>query len=148
MPICTQGMQRTWWPEAGTIIVTGPYSLTHYASLGLNQLKLSGLVAATVCLYQGTVVESNWHDWNHRSMTSKSLMPTAPSCIDDSKFKEYQSPRSRFRFLQSDASVREWAQEYWKKSDDRIVCCLKFPACFHLNQSLIVYVNKNCPHDI
>ena len=25
VPICTQGMQRTWWPEAGTIIVTGPY---------------------------------------------------------------------------------------------------------------------------
>ena len=25
MPICTQGMQRTWWPEASTIIVTGPY---------------------------------------------------------------------------------------------------------------------------
>ena len=25
MPICTQGMQRTWWPEAGIIIVTGPY---------------------------------------------------------------------------------------------------------------------------
>ena len=25
MPICTQGMQRTWWPEAGTIIVPGPY---------------------------------------------------------------------------------------------------------------------------
>ena len=24
VPICTQGMQRTWWPEAGTIIVTGP----------------------------------------------------------------------------------------------------------------------------
>ena len=23
--ICTQGMQRTWWPEAGTIIVSGPY---------------------------------------------------------------------------------------------------------------------------
>ena len=27
MPICTQGMQWTWWPEAGTIIVTGPYWL-------------------------------------------------------------------------------------------------------------------------
>ena len=27
VPICTQGMQRTWWPEAGTIIVTGPYSI-------------------------------------------------------------------------------------------------------------------------
>ena len=25
VPICTQGMQRTWWPEASTIIVTGPY---------------------------------------------------------------------------------------------------------------------------
>ena len=27
VPICTHGMQRTWWPEAGTIIVTGPHSL-------------------------------------------------------------------------------------------------------------------------
>ena len=26
VPICTQGMQQTWWPEAGIIIVTGPYS--------------------------------------------------------------------------------------------------------------------------
>ena len=25
MPICTQGMQRTWWSEADTIIVTGLY---------------------------------------------------------------------------------------------------------------------------
>ena len=25
VPICIQGMQRTWWPEAGTIIVTGPH---------------------------------------------------------------------------------------------------------------------------
>ena len=25
VPICTQGMQRTWWPEASTMIVTGPY---------------------------------------------------------------------------------------------------------------------------
>ena len=25
VPICTQGMQRTWWPEAGTVIVIGPY---------------------------------------------------------------------------------------------------------------------------
>ena len=24
-PICTHGMQRTWWPEAGTIIVTELY---------------------------------------------------------------------------------------------------------------------------
>ena len=25
--ICTQGIKQTWWPEAGTIIVTGPYCL-------------------------------------------------------------------------------------------------------------------------
>ena len=25
VPICTQGMQRTRWPESSTIIVTGPY---------------------------------------------------------------------------------------------------------------------------
>ena len=26
VPISTEGMQQTWWPEAGTIIVAGPYS--------------------------------------------------------------------------------------------------------------------------
>ena len=31
VPICTQGMQRTWWPEAGTIIVTGPYCLKNFS---------------------------------------------------------------------------------------------------------------------
>ena len=30
VPICTQGMQRTWWPEAGTIIVTGPYHISKF----------------------------------------------------------------------------------------------------------------------
>ena len=42
--ICTQGMQRTWWPEAGTIIVTGPYSsdLTH---LPLNKMAAILLTA-------------------------------------------------------------------------------------------------------
>ena len=33
VPICTQGMQRTWWPEAGTIIVTGPYYLLNLGQL-------------------------------------------------------------------------------------------------------------------
>ena len=35
VPICTQGMQRTWWPEAGTIIVTGPYWLIVVFSLNI-----------------------------------------------------------------------------------------------------------------
>ena len=29
VPICTQGMQRTWWPKVDTIIVTGPYWVWH-----------------------------------------------------------------------------------------------------------------------
>ena len=41
VPICTQGMQRTWWPEAGTIIVTGPYShlLYHMVMFALFHLN-------------------------------------------------------------------------------------------------------------
>ena len=31
VPLCTQGMQRTWWPEAGNVIVTGPYCLAYPA---------------------------------------------------------------------------------------------------------------------
>ena len=31
VPVCTQGMQQTWWPEAGTIIVTGPYFLDSFS---------------------------------------------------------------------------------------------------------------------
>ena len=27
--ICTRAMQRTWWPEADIIIVTGPYYNTY-----------------------------------------------------------------------------------------------------------------------
>ena len=39
MPICTQGIQRTWWPEAGTIVVTGPYWMMSHAS---HKCKLIG----------------------------------------------------------------------------------------------------------
>ena len=40
MPICTQGVQRTWWPDAGTIIVTGPYWDTHYFRLSFTLLRI------------------------------------------------------------------------------------------------------------
>ena len=46
VPICTQGMQRTWWPEAGTIIVTGPYypvSIDLLASLIPQDLPSSSI---------------------------------------------------------------------------------------------------------
>ena len=48
--ICTQGMQRTWWPEAGTIIVTGPY----YAN------PVYGV--ATICH------QVRWLRWGHPSL--------------------------------------------------------------------------------
>ena len=32
VPICTQDMQRTWWPEASTNIVTGPYCGAWFSS--------------------------------------------------------------------------------------------------------------------
>ena len=41
MPICTQGMQRTWWPEAGTIIVTGPYCQGNLEFLSWNIIEKS-----------------------------------------------------------------------------------------------------------
>ena len=40
VPICTQGMQRTWWPETGTIIVNGPYFTT--STHGLNPQHMLG----------------------------------------------------------------------------------------------------------
>ena len=39
VPVCTQGMQRTWWPEAGTIIVTGP----HYRNMSKSWSGLANL---------------------------------------------------------------------------------------------------------
>ena len=35
VPICTQGMQRSWWPDAGTINVTGPYWISIGSDNGL-----------------------------------------------------------------------------------------------------------------
>ena len=40
LPICTQGMQRTWWPEAGTIIVTGPYWSLKFLSSAVKSPKV------------------------------------------------------------------------------------------------------------
>ena len=45
VPICTQGMQRTWWPEAGTIIVTGHYCNLHKYTVS----KLTCYLKQTVC---------------------------------------------------------------------------------------------------
>ena len=50
VPICTQGMQRTWWPEAGTIIVTGPYYIWGLAILADSLLFLVNNILAGLWL--------------------------------------------------------------------------------------------------
>ena len=44
MPICTQGMQRTWWPGAGTIIVTGPYLTISGSDNGLSTGRRQAII--------------------------------------------------------------------------------------------------------
>ena len=75
VPICTQGMQRTWWPEDGTIIVTGLYYITSFFALGEVKLILATLSSAFYlkemfiynerkCLYLfGETTNSNFLDW-------------------------------------------------------------------------------------
>ena len=47
MPICTQGMQRTWWPEACTIIVTGPYWMRSWKVTCMSDLWIFFLIFDT-----------------------------------------------------------------------------------------------------
>ena len=68
--ICTQGMQRTWWPEAGTSIVTGPYykSMSTISSVWCWQCNypmyaihgvISKLLQDTVCVTFSKAVSIN-----------------------------------------------------------------------------------------
>ena len=72
VPICTQGMQRTWWPEAGTIIVTGPYSmvihLSHLSEGSRNMMGFMSKPPATCCLSP-----SGRHMWGCEHDNSLSL---------------------------------------------------------------------------
>ena len=47
MPICTQGMQRTWWPEARTIIVTGLYWMRSWKVTCMSDLWIFFLIFDT-----------------------------------------------------------------------------------------------------
>ena len=72
VPICTQGMERTWWPEAGTIIVTGPYWPDVTVLLFTREIRSSHLLTfkswhelSIRCWVSGTVAQSvsvhlNW----------------------------------------------------------------------------------------
>ena len=58
VPICTRGMQRTRWPEASTIIVTGPYWfntatlkwMSFLQDLHSNCLPFAELILSFICV--------------------------------------------------------------------------------------------------
>ena len=55
-----------------------------YSSQTIGQVKFRTLRLHTSCCLDTNAGRFLCHNHTHRSMTSKSLMPTAPSCIDDS----------------------------------------------------------------
>ena len=71
MPICTQGMQRTWCPEAGTIIVTGPYCLKQDFSIS-NALAMEILQTCFIMCWQrpGLVYQAISYWQNHARMAN------------------------------------------------------------------------------
>ena len=92
----------------------------------------------------------SWHWYReHRTMTSKSFMPTAPPCIDNS-WRSSTLPRSRFGYLQPDTFAWEWTPI--SIGQNQIIgsfVATDFQRYFYFNQNqnFIVYVNKNCPYN-
>ena len=66
VPICTQGMQRTWWSEAGTIIVTGPYCV-----LLFDKSLILGCLWPLVFVLNNTLILGIWC----------STIPHLPGCF-------------------------------------------------------------------
>ena len=56
VPICTQGMQRIWWPEAGTIIVTGPYCLGQCRGIGWCNIATTKIYCHLALSYSDCVM--------------------------------------------------------------------------------------------
>ena len=61
MPICTQGMQRTWWPEAGIIIVTGPYWAGVSAALLLHTVKFRSVIFVLKINGAPTIIQGDFN---------------------------------------------------------------------------------------
>ena len=61
MPICTQGMQRTWWPEAVTIIVTGPYSVYIHGQIQLSGAQPTPTTMENLSLGFGNITCVRWN---------------------------------------------------------------------------------------
>ena len=91
VPICTQGMQQTWWPEAGTIIVTGPYWSWKVWSWSYNYIwndKTSWDACQTM-----TIVKTRWgFDTNNYSYL---IMFKVISYWHDDVIKWTQRPETR-----------------------------------------------------
>ena len=78
VPICTQGVQRTWWSEAGSIIVTGPnYRIARTSEATSYYLQV--LKAAVIVLQKPV-------------MKCRNLLTTLYYRYDDnSEFAQYSS---------------------------------------------------------
>ena len=62
VPICTQGMQRTWWPGDGTTIVTGPYCMRRHLVTGLHWTPSCILDKVVTHIRQGFILyEKRYH---------------------------------------------------------------------------------------
>ena len=59
VPICTHGMQKTWWPEAGTIIVT------YFSKLIVNPVAAISLIPIESSAF--CCPDSSWSDHRQRS---------------------------------------------------------------------------------
>ena len=78
----------------------------------------------------------------HRSNTSKFVTPTALSCVDKtivgvplSPQRTRQAPTRHFRFRMS-------TNEYWKNSDNWIICCHKFPSDVSSKVSFLMWLRN------
>ena len=84
VPICTQSMQRTWWQEAGTVIVTGPYSLTNLQNKIRNLLDRSTTFPKFIYAKEGKLAEPTQvlsvrvHGW---AVILKTAAPILPNSI-------------------------------------------------------------------
>ena len=78
VPICAQGMQRTWWPEGGTIIVTGQYwTLRNKLQWNSNQNTAifiqENVLEKVICKMVAILSRLRWVDKDFSILTMKPI---------------------------------------------------------------------------